>query len=70
MKDGGYGLVGDPLLGIIGAMVGGFLSSTLLGVDGHGLQRHKPHHRSCQRVHRDCDLAHVHREKTTLVALH
>ena len=36
MKDGGYGLVGDPLLGVIGAMVGGFLSSTLLGVDVTG----------------------------------
>jgi uncharacterized membrane protein YeaQ/YmgE (transglycosylase-associated protein family) len=36
MKGGGYGLVGDLVLGIIGAIVGGFLSSTLLGVDVTG----------------------------------
>ena len=33
MKGGGYGLVGDLLLGLIGAVVGGWLSSILLGVD-------------------------------------
>ncbi len=36
MKGGGYGLVGDLVLGIIGALVGGFISSTLLGVDVTG----------------------------------
>jgi uncharacterized membrane protein YeaQ/YmgE (transglycosylase-associated protein family) len=36
MKGGGYGLVGDLVLGIIGAIVGGFLSSTLFGVDVTG----------------------------------
>ena len=30
MKGGGYGLVGDIVLGIIGAFVGGFLFSLLL----------------------------------------
>ena len=33
MKGGGYGLVGDLLLGLVGAIVGGWLSSILLGVD-------------------------------------
>lgn len=33
MRGGGYGIVGDIVLGIIGAVVGGFLSGTLLGVD-------------------------------------
>jgi len=36
MKGGGYGLVGDIVLGIIGAVVGGFLASTLLGLDVNG----------------------------------
>jgi len=36
MKGGGYGLVGDIVLGIIGAVVGGFLSSIVLGVDVTG----------------------------------
>jgi uncharacterized membrane protein YeaQ/YmgE (transglycosylase-associated protein family) len=36
MKGGGYGLVGDIVLGIIGAVVGGFLASTLLGLDVTG----------------------------------
>ena len=36
MKGGGYGVVGDIVLGIIGAVVGGFLSSTLLGLDING----------------------------------
>ncbi len=36
MKGGGYGLIGDIVLGIIGALVGGFLSSTLLGLDVTG----------------------------------
>ena len=33
MKGGGYGLVGDIIVGIIGAFIGGFLSS-LLGLSG------------------------------------
>jgi len=33
MKGGGYGLVGDLILGLVGSIVGGWLSSVLLGVD-------------------------------------
>jgi uncharacterized membrane protein YeaQ/YmgE (transglycosylase-associated protein family) len=33
MKGGGYGLVGDLILGLIGAVVGGWLTSILFGVD-------------------------------------
>jgi uncharacterized membrane protein YeaQ/YmgE (transglycosylase-associated protein family) len=33
MKGGGYGLWGDLLLGLVGSIVGGWLSSILLGVD-------------------------------------
>jgi uncharacterized membrane protein YeaQ/YmgE (transglycosylase-associated protein family) len=33
MKGGGYGLIGDIVLGIIGAIVGGFLTGLLLGRD-------------------------------------
>jgi uncharacterized membrane protein YeaQ/YmgE (transglycosylase-associated protein family) len=36
MKGGGYGLIGDIVLGIVGALVGGFLSSQLLGIDVNG----------------------------------
>jgi len=36
MRGGGYGIVGDIILGIIGAFVGGFLSSALLGLDVTG----------------------------------
>lgn len=32
MKGSGYGLVGDMVLGILGAVVGGFLASALFGV--------------------------------------
>ena len=32
VKGGGYGIIGDIILGIIGALVGGFLASTLLGI--------------------------------------
>jgi uncharacterized membrane protein YeaQ/YmgE (transglycosylase-associated protein family) len=32
MKGSGYGILGDMLLGIIGAVVGGFLASALFGV--------------------------------------
>lgn len=33
MKGGGYGIIGDLILGLIGALVGGWLSGLLLGVD-------------------------------------
>jgi uncharacterized membrane protein YeaQ/YmgE (transglycosylase-associated protein family) len=33
MKGGGYGLIGDIVLGIVGAIVGGFLTGLLLGRD-------------------------------------
>lgn len=32
MKGSGYGVIGDIILGIIGAVVGGFLASALFGV--------------------------------------
>ena len=33
MKGGGYGLIGDIVLGIIGGIVGGFLAGLIFGVD-------------------------------------
>ena len=33
MKGGGYGIIGDLLLGLVGSLVGGWLGSLLLGVD-------------------------------------
>ena len=33
MKGGGYGLVGDIVLGIVGAIIGGFLTGLVLGRD-------------------------------------
>lgn len=33
MKGGGYGIVGDIILGILGAIVGGWLTGVLLGRD-------------------------------------
>lgn len=41
MRGGGYGLVGDIVLGIVGAIVGGWLTGLLLGgdmVNGFNLQ--------------------------------
>ncbi|RPI87978.1 MAG: GlsB/YeaQ/YmgE family stress response membrane protein [Chloroflexi bacterium] len=32
MKGGGYGIIGDIILGIIGAVVGGFLAGALFGI--------------------------------------
>lgn len=32
MKGGGYGVIGDIILGIIGAVVGGFLASALFNI--------------------------------------
>lgn len=37
MGAGGYGLLGDIVVGILGAIVGGWLGSTLLGVNVTGL---------------------------------
>ena len=37
MKGGGYGVIGDIVLGIIGAIVGGFLGSTFLGLNVSGI---------------------------------
>ena len=34
MKGGGYGLVGDIILGIVGALLGGFLAANFLGLGG------------------------------------
>jgi uncharacterized membrane protein YeaQ/YmgE (transglycosylase-associated protein family) len=33
MKGGGYGVIGDIVLGIVGAIVGGFLTGLVLGRD-------------------------------------
>ncbi len=32
MKGGGYGVVGDIILGIVGALIGGFLASAVFGI--------------------------------------
>jgi uncharacterized membrane protein YeaQ/YmgE (transglycosylase-associated protein family) len=37
MGSGGYGLVGDIVVGVVGAMLGGWLGSTFFGVDVTGL---------------------------------
>ncbi len=36
MRGGGYGVLGDIILGILGALVGGFISSALFGIDVSG----------------------------------
>jgi len=36
MGSGGYGLIGDMVVGILGAIVGGWLGATLLGLDVTG----------------------------------
>jgi uncharacterized membrane protein YeaQ/YmgE (transglycosylase-associated protein family) len=36
MRGGGYGIVGDIIVGLVGALVGGFLMS-LVGLGGSGL---------------------------------
>ena len=33
MRGGGYGILGDIVLGILGALIGGFLTGLLLGRD-------------------------------------
>ena len=37
MGAGGYGLIGDIVVGVLGAFLGGWLSSQLLGLDVTGL---------------------------------
>jgi uncharacterized membrane protein YeaQ/YmgE (transglycosylase-associated protein family) len=37
VKGGGFGLIGDLLVGIIGALIGGLLFSSLAGLAGGGL---------------------------------
>ena len=32
MRGGGYGLVGDIIVGVVGALIGGFLAATLLNI--------------------------------------
>ena len=32
MRGGGYGLIGDIIVGVVGALIGGFLASTLLNM--------------------------------------
>ncbi len=36
VRGSGYGVIGDIILGILGALVGGWITSTLLGVDVSG----------------------------------
>jgi uncharacterized membrane protein YeaQ/YmgE (transglycosylase-associated protein family) len=36
VRGGGYGVIGDIILGIVGALVGGWITSTLLGVNISG----------------------------------
>lgn len=33
MKGGGYGLIGDIIIGIVGGLIGGFLASLVFGAD-------------------------------------
>ena len=33
MRGGGYGVIGDIIIGIIGGLIGGFLASAVFGVD-------------------------------------
>ncbi len=37
MGAGGYGLIGDIIVGIVGSFLGGWIGSTLFGVDVTGL---------------------------------
>lgn len=36
VRGAGYGVIGDIVLGIVGALVGGWITSALLGVDVSG----------------------------------
>jgi len=33
MKGGGYGVVGDLIIGVVGGLIGGFLASLVFGAD-------------------------------------
>lgn len=33
MKGGGYGVIGDIVVGVVGGLIGGFLASVLFGAD-------------------------------------
>jgi len=33
MKGGGYGVIGDLIVGVIGGLIGGFLASLIFGAD-------------------------------------
>lgn len=33
VRGGGYGLIGDVIIGIVGGLIGGFAASVVLGVD-------------------------------------
>jgi uncharacterized membrane protein YeaQ/YmgE (transglycosylase-associated protein family) len=37
MGSGGFGLIGDIIIGVLGAMLGGWLASMFLGIDVTGL---------------------------------
>lgn len=51
MRGGGYGVLGDIIVGIVGALVGGFLATNLFGVpgavDGFNLKYHSGFPRRC-----------------------
>jgi uncharacterized membrane protein YeaQ/YmgE (transglycosylase-associated protein family) len=34
MKGGGYGVLGDIIVGIVGALIGGYLATNLFGIPG------------------------------------
>ncbi len=34
MKGGGYGVIGDIIVGIVGALIGGFIATNLFGAPG------------------------------------
>ena len=42
MRGGGYGLIGDIIVGVVGAVIGGFLAATLLE-DAECRERHQRH---------------------------
>ena len=33
MKGGGYGIIGDLIVGIVGGLIGGFIAAAVFGVD-------------------------------------
>lgn len=33
MKGGGYGVIGDLVIGVVGGLIGGFLASVIFGAD-------------------------------------